>query len=124
MVILKSFITSRWMEKKRCRYIPFWFFTLRRSLAAKPLPVLFTDDFSVNKRINFTDAIRKKYSLKKACMAKKNLPNPLYSTTHGYARIWHYGALKEEDKAEKFLPYFLLEKRIYHHARICYTNLF
>ena len=73
MFILQSFLTSRWMEKKRCRYIPFWFITLHRALIARPLPALFTDDFSGNKRINFADAIRKKYSLNEACVAKKKI---------------------------------------------------
>jgi hypothetical protein len=69
--IIKSFLTSLWMEKKRCRYIPFWFITLPRTLIEKSFHVLFTDDFPGNTRVDFTVTIGQEYSLSKEWVTKK-----------------------------------------------------
>jgi len=92
--IIKSFLASLWMEKKRCRSIYFWFITLPHTLIEKSFHVLFTDDFPCNTRVNFTVTFGQEYSLNKEYVTKIFRGNIIYSVAHANARVWHYGSLK------------------------------
>ena len=125
MFILKSFLTSLWMEKKRCRYIPFWFITLPRTFIEKSFQVLFTDDLPCNTRANLTFTTVQEYSLNKAWVTKKFQGNIIYSRRARQCSsmaLWLFEM--ERIREGKILHYFLSGKRVYRDERICCVNGF